>query len=218
MSDDTNQGGYVTAGPDDCISSIAEANGFFWKTIWNHPKNADLKDLRQNPNVLMEGDQVWIPPLDIKKVPASPSQRHTFKKKGVPAVTRFKFMKDGQPQANEPYVLNIDGNLTRGQTDGTGMVTISIPPGAQDASLLLGPAPKAKRYNLKLGTMDPISTESGVRKRLQAMGFNPGSADDDTDGEGLKAAVSRFQLSQNVEATGVVDAALRSSLVKAFGC
>ncbi|MGC9973362.1 MAG: LysM domain-containing protein [Bryobacteraceae bacterium] len=49
----------------DCMSSIADQYGFFWETLWNHERNAQLKERRKNPNVLMAGDpavlhlQIW---------------------------------------------------------------------------------------------------------------------------------------------------------------
>jgi len=209
----------IIAGPDDCITSIAEAHGFFWKTIWDHSKNADLKQKRKNPNVLMEGDEVFVPALTIKELDAACEQRHKFKKKGVPAVVRFAFKKDGKPQANEPYTLTIDGSATQGQTDGDGMVTLSIPPEARDASILLGKAPKAKLYKLALGKMDPVSTDSGVRKRLKALGYDPGEAEDEKDdGSNLKNCIARFQDSQKLKVTGDLDDDTKDKLVKAFGC
>jgi LysM domain len=46
----------------DHLSDIATALGFSsYETIWNHPKNAKLKQKRVNPNVLFPGDTLFIP-------------------------------------------------------------------------------------------------------------------------------------------------------------
>ena len=217
MSQGDDDDCYVTAGPDDCITSLSEAHGFFWKTVWDDSKNSDLKEKRKNPNVLMEGDSVYIPKRRLKEVDAATEQRHKFVLKGVPAIARFRFLKEGKPQANVNYVLNVDGDLTRGKTDGDGMVVVSIPPSARSASILLGDPPKARKYNIALGKMDPVGTDSGVRKRLEALGFNPGSADEDTDGGKLKQAIVQFQGSQKLKQTGDMDDAFRDKLLKAFG-
>ena len=54
----------VVAG--DCILSIAEENGFQWKTIWNHAANSKLKADRGDPNVLFPGDVVFVPDKRLK--------------------------------------------------------------------------------------------------------------------------------------------------------
>jgi hypothetical protein len=33
----------------DCLLSIAEQYGFFWETLWEHPRNAELKQTRKRP-------------------------------------------------------------------------------------------------------------------------------------------------------------------------
>ncbi len=44
------------------ISRITEQYRFFdYHTIWDHANNSALKQKRQNPNVLLPGDQLFIP-------------------------------------------------------------------------------------------------------------------------------------------------------------
>jgi nucleoid-associated protein YgaU len=48
------------------LSKIARSYGFSdYRTIWEHPKNAALKQARQNPNVLFPGDRLFIPDIPI---------------------------------------------------------------------------------------------------------------------------------------------------------
>lgn len=77
----------------DCISSIAFKHGLFPDTIWNHPDNAELKNKRKEMNFLAPGDKVIIPEKEVKEESISTNQKHTFKKKGVPARLRLKILK-----------------------------------------------------------------------------------------------------------------------------
>jgi hypothetical protein len=79
----------------DCISSVAYERGFFWETLWNHLDNGDLKQQRKDPNLLMEGDAVHIPDLNLKTVSGATEKKHTFKLKGVPAKLRLQVF-DGE--------------------------------------------------------------------------------------------------------------------------
>jgi N-acetylmuramoyl-L-alanine amidase len=217
MADD--QGQSLKAKQGDCISSMADEQGFFWETLWNHPNNGELKKLRKNPNVLAPGDMVFVPPLRTHSEAGATGQRHTFKKKGTPAVTRFCFKKDGEPQANEPYVLDTgEGPPIRGQTDGEGMVILKIPPTASHATITVGEGKKARTYKVQLGSMDPVETEAGLRKRLMAVGCDPGAPEQDNDGGKLKQAIRKFQAKQKMKLTGVPDDALRAKLLEVFGC
>ena len=72
----------VVVGPDDSILSIAKAAGFYWSTVWNHPNNAQLKAQRKVPEVLQQGDQVYVPKAEPKKVTKPNEARHKFKLKG----------------------------------------------------------------------------------------------------------------------------------------
>ncbi|WP_347988693.1 peptidoglycan-binding domain-containing protein [Methylomonas sp. AM2-LC] len=85
----------------ECVSSIAFENGFFWQTIWDHPENLELKQLRTNPNILKEGDVLTIPDKRQKQVSCATDKRHPFKLKGVPAKLRLRIMEPPKPE-NKP--------------------------------------------------------------------------------------------------------------------
>ncbi len=133
--------------------------------------------LRKNPNVLLAGDRISIPPLREKAYARPTEKRHRFRILGVPAKFRLQIMESlkkpdrqpgrtangsstkeeterstdrhpvreqssrmgTQPRANVPYVLEIDGKLTRGCTDSEGVIESSIPPNARTGRLILEP-------------------------------------------------------------------------------
>src|SRR4051812_15991652 len=57
-----------TVGENESVHSIAYENGFTWQTLWNHGKNAQLKQKRQDPDTLLAGDILHIPDITLKDV------------------------------------------------------------------------------------------------------------------------------------------------------
>jgi N-acetylmuramoyl-L-alanine amidase len=198
----------------DCISSIAEGHGFFWERIWNHPKNAELKTKRENPNVLAPGDVVFVPDKEEKEESCATGQRHTFRKKGVPAKLRLRLVEDDKPRANEPYILEIDGVTFSGTTDGEGGIEHPIPPNAVKGKLLVGE--KQEEFPLDLGHLDPVDEITGVQARLNNLGFDCGSLDGEAGPE-TEAALKEFQKKHNLDESGRPDEATRSKLQELHG-
>jgi hypothetical protein len=195
----------------DCISSIAFDFGFDPLTVWNHPSNAALKKKRSDPNVLMEGDLVSIPAKQVKKVAAAVDLNHTYVRKGVPEQLRIRLLNiDGTPRAGLKYTLEIDGALTRGQTDSRGVAQCSISPGAMNGTLTVG----NEVYELSLGALMPVSEPGGVNARLIQLGFlNSEDADLQT---AQWDAIVRFQQAQLLKVTGVADQETLAALIAAF--
>jgi hypothetical protein len=206
-------GQYHKVEGNECVSSIAEANGFFWQTLWNHAENQELKTRRKDPNILMEGDVVFIPERVEKQVDGATEQRHQFRKKGVPARVRFRLLDQGKPRANVRFVLNVDGKLTEGHTDPDGKLDVAISPSAQAATLTLYEGEHEVVHALQLGSMDPVTETSGAVKRLRNLGLlGPHQGDAEVE-QGLRA----FQNQQGLPSTGTLDEATQKALLKAHG-
>ncbi len=197
-----------TVGANESIPSIAKENGFFWKTLWNHPDNAALKTKRKDPNVLMEGDEVTIPDLTLRQESGATEARHTFQLKGEPHIFKLRLTRMNKPRANEPYVLKLDGKLIRGQTDGNGLLQQPIPGNAKGGTLLLQNG--KEQYPICIGGMDPVDEISGLQHRLNNLGF-PCEMDGNL-GPRTKRALQQFQAQNNLPTTGKPDDATKGKL------
>jgi N-acetylmuramoyl-L-alanine amidase len=200
----------------DCIESIAFNHGHFWKTVWNHPDNQQLKSVRKDPNVLLAGDKVFVPDLRPKQESGATEQRHRFKRKGVPSAISIVLKEKGKPRANVQYVLEIDGVVTSGTTDGEGRIQHSISPHARTGSLTVGEN-KEEFYTLRLGHVDPIDEVTGYQARLKNLGYYHGPIDGES-GEETAAALRRFQRAQGLRVTGQADSETRDKLKSEYGC
>jgi len=197
----------VTQG--ECFSSIATQAGIPWKTLWQHPDNADLKKKRLDPNVLYPGDIVTIPDKVLRSESCPVDASHKFVKSSEPTHIKIRLLLDDEPRAGVPFELQVSGQSIKGTTDGDGFLQADIPPDAQSGVLLVGEDDVRDIFEPGLGTLDPIDTDSGVSGRLQALGYDV--VDD------FQGAVRAFQSNENLDPTGNVDDTLRSKLKEVFG-
>jgi hypothetical protein len=55
--------------PGESLSMIAARYGFFsWKTLYDHPKNVELRKQREQPDLVLPGDQVFVPDKETKRI------------------------------------------------------------------------------------------------------------------------------------------------------
>ncbi len=196
----------------DCISSIAYRHGLFWETIWNHPKNATLRRNRNNPNVLSPGDELYIPEKTPGSEERSTGARHRFVRKGVPGQLCIRLLLNGKPRSTLPYILNVDGTLVRGTTDENGYLRESIPPNAVQGKVTLMQGEESETYELRLGSLDPLSDITGVQGRLANLGFHcdlSGTMDDTT-----ALALAEYQRAHGLKITGELDQSTRAKLAE----
>jgi N-acetylmuramoyl-L-alanine amidase len=199
----------------DCFLSIADKYGFFWETLWNHPRNAELKKARKDPAILYPGDVVFVPDKQEKVVSKSTGQMYKFKMKNVPAKLNVRFLDDeDKPRANLKYVLDIDGKEFKGTTDGNGAINVSIPPGAKSGTIVF--EDEDEEYDLFLGYLDPIEKLTGVQARLKGLGYYDGETSDEMNPE-TEQAIKDFQEANKMEITGQLDDSLRNKLKSVYG-
>jgi len=202
----------------ECIDSIAQANGFHWRTLWQHSGNKALKDKRKDPFVLLDGDEVFIPELTQRLESCPTEARHSFRRLSVPSRFRLQVCVADEPLANQPFEALVDGDQPHvGTTDSAGWVEFPIAPGAIRGELWVGdPQGAAREYVLlEFGCLEPITETSGVQQRLSNLGFavgEVGALDEDTRG-----AIAEFQESIDIEPTGEPDSRTRDRLIELHG-
>jgi len=199
-----------------CLESIALDTGHFWQKLWDLPENQEIKDKRQDPNTLLPGDLLSVPPIEEKQVPGATEQKHTFRRKGVPSILKVQCLRLDEPLADLPYRLVIDGKHFEGQTDSEGRVEQAIPPDAKEGCLIIREDEQEYEYELELGHLDPIETITGIKARLSNLGFDPGTINDRED-QGYTAALARFQEKHELEVTGEPDQDTRDKLEEIAG-
>jgi len=202
----------------DCMESIAFKNGLFWKTIWNHSNNQQLRSVRKSPNVLSPGDKVFVPEKRMKEESGATEQTHRFKRKGVPSKLQIQlFDEDGKPRGNLNYCIIIEGKLHRDKTSLDGWVRVPIVPNAKRGRLIVQENNKQEVYELNLGNIDPIDQVEGIRQRLKNLGFDCGGEGREL-GEQTKATLKEFQHQYQLPESGEPDQDTQAKLKQVYGC
>ena len=202
---------FHTVSQGEGISSLSERYGFAPETIWEHPENARIRALREDPNVLLPGDVVCIPDKQPKFLEGATNARHRFRRKGVPAMFELQLLDGDRPIAGVPYVLAVSDQRLPGTTDGQGILRHYVPNAASKGWIEYTENGKATRLELNFGCLDPITEIVGVQKRLNNLGF-PCGEPDGTLNSATSAALLLFQFRAELEPTGVLDEVTREKL------
>jgi len=202
----------------DCLSSIAKKYGFpDYKVIWDDGANAQLKQKRQNPNILFPGDIVVILDIELKQLDKSTEQTHNFVL-DAGTVKLQLIVKDDEdkPYASCRYELKIDDKKFDGTTDGSGKIVQDISADATSGEIALYSKDGETEnvitvFKLELGHLDPVAEATGIQARLNNLGFFCGKVDGiigPMTGDALKA----FQEKNGLSVTGAADEATKNKL------
>ncbi len=211
---------YYTVKQGDHLPKIAKDHGFpDYTVIWDHPNNADLKKQRQNPNVLLPGDQVFIPDKEEKQESGGTDKRHTFAvdRKTLKLVLVLEDMLE-KPIAGAQCDVSVDGDVQKLTTDKQGKLERDIPNTAEDGVLVIHgdqtPLADFPVY-LKIGHLDPVTELSGQVARLNNLGYFPG---DGTNEDEFQSAVEEFQCDYGLKIDGDCGTHTQTKLEKVYGC
>jgi Putative peptidoglycan binding domain len=208
----------------DHISKIAKAFGFSdYQTIWNDPHNAELKQTRQNPNVLLPGDSIYIPDRQLREESRSTDQRHSFVKKISKLRLRVTLVDQYEkPISNAACTLVLGAQSRQITSDASGQIDEDIEPDVHDAILVIQDQKPQTPFNnvqlpLKIGDLDPVTAISGQAARLTNMGYFDGDVDQ-PDPKAFKSAVEEFQCDYGLIVDGICGPKTQATLKKVHGC
>jgi len=206
------------------IPGIAAQHGFRdFRAIWDHPRNAALKQERKNPNVLFPGDEVFIPDKELREEPRPTDARHRFVTalQGLQLRVKVIDLRDKPVERTAFFRL---GNGTTNLTAPTAQVyEIDIPPGEKRATLGF-PATGTERARpdilMEVGSLDPEDKLPGQQERLNNLGYFAGFSTT-PDPEQVRWAVEEFQQDNKkrhgLRVTGTVDKKTEDALALEHG-
>lgn len=213
----------------ECLSKIAHHYGVSsWQRVWNDPQNAKLKKKRKDPNVLLPGDEVVVPGVDVYELVRPTDSTHKIQIAAGASVTLTMVFKDhdGKPIAGAAYELKYTKRgaevVESGKLSGAGRFSHELPISATSAELLL--PEHALHYQLAIGHLDPAQddgerpVESGAHARLAALGYLSRPAGDDHLSDPRPAICSFQQRAMgHDDPTGVLDLETCRKLEELYG-
>jgi hypothetical protein len=157
-----------------------------------------------------------VPEKRDQSLSAATERRNRFRRKGILDMLDVVVKRGGKPRSGVPYVLDVDGKLTKGTTDGQGHIRVPISPAARSGKITVGDPPDLEELLLELGRPDPVTETSGLQWRLNNLGYDCGPADGVMTEETI-AAIKAFQTDAGLEPTGTPDGPTQDALVEKHG-
>lgn len=190
----------------DTLLALASKAGLdSWEDIVNAPENASIKDTLTDPGILKRGISVFIPNKELKQQPSAIDAKHPFNVKRPKAWLRMAIKNaDGTALANGKYDFTAADKTINGTIAATGIIEEAVPITTTSGTLKVVSGKVTAQWQLRIGWMDPISEDSGIKSRLANLHFD--------FGDNLAGAVMAFQVRTGLTPTGTVDDALREKL------
>jgi hypothetical protein len=206
----------------DYLKKIAHKLGCDEAEVWSHAKNADLRRTRRDPNLLHPGDLLWVPERVLNWLPIVAGTTNKYFAEIPKTIVSLGFKNENGPLANETYVVEGIGAPKEGTTDEHGTVVFKVPVHLREFRVSF--PGQNMIHPVLVGDMDPADEVSGLRKRLQHLGYyksSPSKFSRPMSEEEIEAcdqrAILKFQKAHGLNATGSLDDEEKSLLVKEHG-
>lgn len=194
-SDPGGDGIVLALGAAESVDSVAYAYGHVRSTLWDHPRNANLRQQHPDGTTLASGDLLFVPPRTKATFEQNATgRRHTFRVLNTPALLRFRpYALAGQGLARHFEVLRGDTLLGRGTAEANGDIVWPLEPTADDITVRVTFDGFSRDYPLRLRALDPISTLKGVQQRLRGLGYFSGECDGQMN-DATRVAIGAFKM------------------------
>lgn len=203
-----------TVKPGDCIASIAAKFTSTLEALWDAPDNEELRNLRDDPFVLLEGDEVHVPEPKDKQVSVAPGGRHVFVVHSMRCDFEVTLRLNDKLRKGVAWTLEVGGETIQGTTGDDGTVYASIPARARTGILRL---PESEdEFPIAFGDLDPSETVRGVQSRLASLAYYRHRIDGDA-GPWTARALRAFQIDEELPLTGKADKATTERLREKYG-
>ncbi len=207
----------------ECVAKLAARYGFFPENVWQRDENKALREQRVEMYILAPGDQLFIPPNTVKLAKINSSERIDLRRKGATEMLNIRFLDyDDTPRVNIPYLISVKADKNealqdvQNQTDAGGCVRVAIPPNAVFVTIYLDKGPYQEVHEFNLGHVNPIDTLSGVKARLNNLGYSCGTEDQNLNDKTV-SAIKAFQTRYELAVTGERDSETLKVLKEKFG-
>jgi N-acetylmuramoyl-L-alanine amidase len=200
---------------NDSVESVAYDNGLYWETVWQHADNEALRrERRDRPNILEEGDRLFVPDIVPRDTAKPVDARYRFRRKGVPSRVELRLTIHGDmPRADVGYTVKAGKRVASGRTDADGWIRFTVMPDVRAGTLTLD---TGEDFELAFSTMRPAAVLKGVQGRLRNLGYYDGPLDGQP-GAALDAALRRFQADHGLQPSGEPDEATVAELETRHG-
>ncbi len=218
------------------LAKIAARYGFTnYRTIWNHPKNAQLKQKRRSPNVLYPGDMLFVPDREERVEARSTTKVHTFVAPQRTVLLRIVVKDvDDKPIGNADYVLNFRGKTSAASADKNGLIEEQIDIKQSHVGTLTVSNTRNVfdvQLGIKVGDLNPVEMPSGQMARLNNLGYFAGRLEtgdrmdkkqpiDSKEEAQFKSAVEEFQCDHMGPGfvDGICGPLTQNKLREVYGC
>jgi len=204
-----------TIQPGEHLDGLCARLGADPAEVWHADDNADLRAQRDDPAVLAPGDVIYLPEPAETPVALSLHTTNRYSAQLPMVPVRLRLHQGDEALANEPYEVEGAEPPITGTTDGDGVIGLQLPATTERAVVQL--TQRDLQLQVLVGHLDPVSSESGVRARLQNLGYLPTDPRRDLLNEQarraqLERAIRSFQRDQDLQVTGEIDEQVRAAL------
>jgi hypothetical protein len=204
--------------PGDHVVRLAYVYGHATiDAMWQHPENAELRQVRPDPGVLAPTDVVHVPDAPARVFDGLLTRReHTLMVElPLPTLRLVLLRPGGIPYAAHACTADFDDARTRSVADSEGTVTLELGPFTNAVALAFD----RHAVELAIAQLQPVEATAGWHARLENLGYQPGPLHGDTpaDAYAVRSAIEELQCDHGLTVDGVMGPKTRAALLAAHG-